>query len=76
MTNSYRVVLPNSQHVWPNRKGEWRVIRYGATRSSRIFSNRSDAMRYARGLVRKARAELYLHRTDGMVERLESYAAA
>jgi len=74
MDKTQPIVPVNSQHVWPNRKGVWRVMRYGATRPSRVFANRSDALRYARALVRKAGADLYLHRTNGMIERRERYA--
>ncbi|MCP5119509.1 MAG: DUF2188 domain-containing protein [bacterium] len=62
-----------SQHVAPNRRGQWSVRRTGASRASRVFKARRDAVNYARGLVRKAGSVLYIHGRDGSIQQRDSY---
>jgi hypothetical protein len=62
-----------SQHVAPNRYGGWAVRRTGASRASRIFKTRDDAVTYARHLAERERSELYVHGRDGMIRERDSY---
>lgn len=61
------------QHVVPKHDGGWTVRRDGASRASRVFETQLDAMTYARDLARKAGTELFIHSSDGMVTKRESY---
>jgi hypothetical protein len=65
--------MNKSQHVVPNRHGDWAVHRSGASRASRVFSSRKDALDYARKAAKREGSILYLHRNDGMVMSRESF---
>lgn len=62
-----------SQHVVPNHSGRWIVRKSGASRASRVFVTRNDAVAYARHLARKDRSEVYIHGRDGTVSQRDSY---
>jgi hypothetical protein len=61
------------QHVYPRRSGKWAVRRSGASRASRLFEKKDDAVAYARRMAQKEGSVVYLHRNDGGVRRLYSY---
>jgi hypothetical protein len=61
------------QHVVPNSSGGWAVLRSGASRASRIFKQRDDALTYARRLARKQGSALYVQRRDGTVRERDTY---
>jgi hypothetical protein len=65
--------MNKSQHVVPNRDGNWAVRRSGSSKASRVFPTQKDAVHYARETARKEGAEMYIHRNDGTVTGRESY---
>lgn len=65
--------MKNDQHVVPNPKGGWSVVRSGATRATRVFTSQQDALSFAKSLAEKERAELYIHRRDGTIQEKGSY---
>jgi hypothetical protein len=65
--------LKNDQHVVPNPKGGWSVLRSGAARATRVFETQKDAVTFAKKQARKESAELYIHRRDGTIQERDSY---
>jgi hypothetical protein len=63
-----------SQHVLPNLNGGWTVVRNGSTRASRVFRNHSEAVQYARNKAKKEGALLFVHRSDGTIQEMDSYS--
>ncbi len=66
-------VKEQKQHVVPDQHGRWSVRKAGADRASRAFDKQSDAVAYAREIVKKAGGELYIHRKDGTIRDRDSY---
>lgn len=62
-----------SYHVIRNPKGGWSVKKYGASRASRTFHIKRDAIAYARGVCKAKKFKLVIHKKDGAVYRLEEY---
>jgi hypothetical protein len=63
-------VTKKSTHVVPRNVG-WAVKKEGASRASKNFTTQADAVKFAKQLAQKEKAELYVHRRDGTIcERL------
>ena len=58
-----------THHVAPHPDGGWSVQKGGATRASKHFDNKEDAISWAREIARHQQTELVIHRRDGTVER-------
>lgn len=59
-------------HVRPvdhNGNEAWAVLRAGASRASRVYPSRIDAVAVARRIARRERAEMFVHASDGTTER-------
>jgi hypothetical protein len=67
--------VKKSHHVVPNIDGGWSVRRSGATKASKRFATREEAVRYGKGLAKKEQAELYIHRKDGTIREHDDYKA-
>ena len=57
----------NSQHVIRSLRGGWDVKKTGASRASKHFENREEAIEWARSIARNQQSELYVHGEDGRV---------
>lgn len=55
------------QHVLPQGK-DWIVKREGASRASRRFARKDQAVRYAQRLATRAGTQAYIHQSDGTIE--------
>ena len=62
-----------SYHVVPNPKGGWSVKKATATRASKHFDKKSDAITQARDLSKKEGTELIIHGRDGTIKSKDSY---
>ena len=62
-----------AQHVIWHPGGGWSVKKEGASRATRHFDAREDAISYARKLSQKHHADVYIHDQDGMVREKVSY---
>lgn len=62
-----------TQHVVPNLKGGWSVRKGGAERASKRFETQKEAIQYARKVSKNQKAELYIHRRDGLIREKNSY---
>ncbi len=65
--------MKQSHHVISAPAGRWSVRRTGAGRASKTFDSRDDAVVYARDHARRARTDLFVHRTDGTVESIDRF---
>jgi hypothetical protein len=61
-----------SNHVVPSSSG-WAVRKSGAGRASRTFDTKEKAVAYGRELSRSEKTELYIHKTNGMIQNRNSY---
>lgn len=61
-----------STHVVPRNVG-WAVKKEGASRASKNFTTQADAVKFAKQLAQKEKAELYVHRRDGTIRDRLSY---
>jgi Uncharacterized protein conserved in bacteria (DUF2188) len=62
-----------SLHVFPGPNGGWSVRHYGTQRAWRHFSQKTDAVRWGRQVVRDRGGELFIHRQDGSVQARNQY---
>jgi hypothetical protein len=56
-----------SRHVVPTLDERWSVRKSGASRASRIFDKKADAVAYAKSQALREHSALYIHGNDGMV---------
>jgi len=54
------------QHVVPNEKG-WAVKREGNKRVTAVYKYQDQAIRKAKRLAKKYKADVIIHRTDGTI---------
>lgn len=62
-----------SQHVVPASKGGWNVKKSGASRATRHFTNKEDAIKFGREVSKNSRTELYIHKKDGTIFKKATY---
>lgn len=63
----------SSQHVVPNQQGSWSVRKSEASKATRVFEKKDDAVNYARSIAKKGGSELYIHKKDGTISEKRSY---
>lgn len=61
-----------SNHVIPSSSG-WAVKKSGAEKASRTFVTKESAVKYGRELSKHEKTELYIHKSNGMVQNRDSY---
>ena len=64
-----------TNHVLPNPRGGWSVLKSGASRAARVFETKQAAVTYGRTLARNEHSNLYVHRSDGTISETASYAS-
>ena len=62
-----------SNHVVPSPSGLWAVKKSGSERASKTFDTKEKAVLYGRELSKNEKTELYIHKTNGMIENRNSY---
>ena len=62
-----------THHVVPNPKGGWSVKKGGASKASKIFTNKDAATDYAREVSKNQESELIIHKKDGTIQRTASH---
>lgn len=63
----------NAQHVIRGWNGGWSVKKTGASRASKNWQKKEDAIDWARGIARNQKSDVYIHSKDGKVQSKESY---
>lgn len=61
-----------SHHVIPHPDGGWSVLKGGATRSSKRFGKKEEAVSWGRKISRDRQTELVIHKRDGTIQRKET----
>jgi hypothetical protein len=61
-----------SNHVVPTSSG-WSVKKSGSSRASKTFETKDKAVEYGRELSKNEKAELYIHKKNGMIQEKNSY---
>lgn len=57
-----------SHHVVPAPYGGWSVKKGGATRASRHFDTKDEAITWGREVSRKKHSEFVIHKEDGTIQ--------
>ena len=63
----------NAHHVVSNSKGGWSVRKEGATRASKSFDTKTDAIAWGRKESKCSGTELVIHGKDGTIQRKDSH---
>lgn len=58
-----------------SRHDRWAVVSAGASRASRVFDEKKEAVKFAREFAKKESGELYVHRKDGTIETRRNFGA-
>mgnify|MGYP001796447843 CR=1 FL=1 len=61
-----------SNHVVPSSQG-WSVKKSGASRASRSFGTKEEAVKYGKTISRGEKTEQYIHKKDGTIQNRNSY---
>lgn len=59
-------------HVVPREDG-WAVKREGASRASKTFDTKADAIKYGREQAKNSKGELFIHGRDGTIRERSSF---
>jgi uncharacterized protein YdaT len=62
-----------SHHVVPTPSGGWNVKKGGATRASRHFDNKQDAIQWGKQVSKNQKTDFVVHRKDGTIQSKENY---
>jgi hypothetical protein len=65
----------NSQHVFLNENGLWIVKKDGASKASRSFSDKKEAITWAESVARNQSSELYVHSKEGRITEKHTYGS-
>lgn len=63
----------NSHHVVPDPNGGWSVKKEGASRASKRFDQKRDAVTYAKNISKDQGSELVIHGRDGTIIEKDFY---
>ena len=63
-----------SYHISPTKKGNWIVRKGGATRATRNFSSKTEAINFGRKLTVSNKGDLIVHKSDGSILTYSSYS--
>ena len=62
-----------THHVVPAPQGGWDVKKGGASKASKHFPTKKDAVEWGRSVSKNQGSEFYVHRKDGTIERKASH---
>lgn len=66
--------MPRKEHhVVPNQQGGWDVKRDHASRVSKHFETKRDAINWGRGVSQNQRSEFIIHNKDGKISGADSH---
>ena len=61
-----------TNNVVPSSSG-WAVKKSGADRASKTFHTKDEAVEYGRELSKNEKTELFIHKSNGMIQDRNSY---
>jgi len=70
--SKFKEMAKKSNHVVPSSAG-WAVRKSGAERASRTFDTKLEAVEYGRELSKNEKTELFIHKSNGMIQDRNSY---
>lgn len=62
-------------HVVLKPEGGWSVKSTGASRASRSFIKKNEAVGYARTIAKDGHFELFIHAKDGKIQQHDTYGS-
>lgn len=62
-----------NQHVTMSKDGKWAVKSSGASKASKLFSRKADAVAYGKNKAKSNKTDLIIHSKDGMIKERRSY---
>lgn len=62
-----------AQHVVRSSNDGWAVRQAGASKASRTFTTQGEAIKYASGVARNNKTDLFVHGRDGLIRERNSY---
>jgi len=62
-----------THHVVPDPNGGWNVKKGGATRASRHFETKDDAVSWGRKVSENQGSEFVIHKKDGTIQKKDSH---
>lgn len=62
-----------THHVVPDPEGGWDVKKGGATKSSKHFDNKQNAVDWGRQVSRNQKSEFLIHGRDGKIQQSDSH---
>ncbi|MBI4796115.1 MAG: DUF2188 domain-containing protein [Deltaproteobacteria bacterium] len=62
-----------THHVVPAPQGGWNVKKGGATRASKHFDRKQDAIEYGKKVSKGQGSDFVVHKKDGTIERKDFY---
>lgn len=65
----------DSQHVLPSEDGKWAVKKDGASKASRLFFDKDEAISWGQSLARSQSTELYIHSKNGRIAEKHTYGS-
>lgn len=60
-------------HVVPSKGGGWNVKKGGASRASKHFDKKEEAVKYGRNKSKESGSEFYIHKKDGTIQKKDSH---
>lgn len=73
LNQTYGAMARKSHHVVPDPDGGWNVRKGGASRASKHFERKADAVSYGRKVSRNQGSEFVVHKRDGTIQRKDSH---
>ena len=67
------MVRKKSNHVVPSKGTGWAVKKSGASKASKKFETKVEAVKYAKEISNREKTELYIHKKDGRIQNKNSY---
>ena len=61
------------QHIMRSSNGGWAVKKEGATKASKVYDTKDEAIKHGTEIAKNQKTELYIHRKDGTIQNKNSF---
>ncbi|PJD93228.1 MAG: hypothetical protein CK424_03310 [Legionella sp.] len=61
------------QHIVKNPAGGWAVKKGGASKATKIYNTKDEAVEHGKQIAKNQKTELYIHGKDGKIQDKNSY---
>lgn len=62
-----------NQHVLPREGGNWAVKTEGASRDTKVYKNKDNAVEHAKNIASNRKSELFIHGRTGKIQERNTY---